>query len=55
MLIEKTKGRLIRTDEGLVSDSKATKLRKSLSAADAKSLKKNFKHGALYHEYTISG
>jgi beta-lactamase superfamily II metal-dependent hydrolase len=53
MLIEKTKGRLIRTDEGLVSDSKAVKLRKSLSVADAKTLKENFKHGALYHEYTI--
>jgi hypothetical protein len=52
-LIEKTNGRLIRTDEGLVSDSKALKLRKSLSATDAKALKKNFKHGALYHEYTI--
>ncbi|MDQ3109605.1 MAG: hypothetical protein M3R17_06885 [Bacteroidota bacterium] len=53
VLIEKTKGRLIRTDEGLATDLKAAKLRKSLSATEIKALKKNFKHGILFHEYTI--
>ncbi len=52
-LIEKTKGRLMRTDEGLVTHSKAATLRKTLSKADAKALKTNFKKDALYCEYVI--
>jgi hypothetical protein len=53
VLIEKTKGRMLRTDESWVTDSKAVKLRKSLSATEANELKKNFKKGECYYEYTI--
>ncbi|CAN5904586.1 hypothetical protein BH11BAC7_BH11BAC7_04610 [soil metagenome] len=52
-LIEKTKGRLVRTDEGLVTHAKAVKLRKALSAADAKELKADFKKDGIYCEYVI--
>jgi hypothetical protein len=54
VLIEKTKGRLIRTDEGLVEDPRAEKLRGLLPAADIDSFNKAFKKGPCYVEYTIA-
>lgn len=53
VLINKTKGRLIRTDEGLVTDTQAKKLRANLSTGEKKDLQNNFKEGPCYYEYTV--
>lgn len=52
-LIEKTKGRLIRTDEGLAKDERAEKLRDELSASDKADFKKSFKKGSRYVEFEV--
>jgi len=54
-LIEKTKGRLVRTDEGIVTDERAVNLRKLLSKSESDDFKKNFKQGSCYMEYTVNG
>jgi hypothetical protein len=54
-LIEKTNGRLIRTDEGPVSDARAVALRKDLSKPQVDVFRKNLKEGGCYYEYTIKG
>jgi beta-lactamase superfamily II metal-dependent hydrolase len=54
-LIEKTKGRLIRTDTGLVTDNNAGGLRNLLSSTDKNNFTKNLKKGSCYYEYTVKG
>jgi hypothetical protein len=55
VLIEKTKGRLIRADEGLVLDKKAKQYRASLSKKDTLALEQNYRKGPCYFEYTVNG
>jgi hypothetical protein len=52
-LIKKTKGRLVRTDEGPVSDTTAKNLRKQLSSTEKKLWNKNIVAGPNYFEYTV--
>jgi hypothetical protein len=54
-IINGAKGRVVRTDQGVVTDPTAAKLRKQLSAADQNDFKKRFRTGDCYFEYTISG
>jgi hypothetical protein len=53
VLIEKTRGRLIRTDEGIVTHNKAKTLRSKLSETDRKGFEKSFKKGSCFVEYTV--
>ena len=53
VLIEKTRGRLIRTDEGIITHSKARSLRSQLSESDRRGFEKSFKKGSCFVEYTI--
>ncbi len=55
ILIEKTKGRLVRTDVGLVKDNNAQALFDALPASDKKDFQHSFKKGAVYYEYTVKG
>lgn len=55
VLIEKTRGRLVRTDVGLVQEPKALVERKKLNAREKASLKKDLKEGPNYFEFTIKG
>lgn len=55
VLIDKTKGRLVRTDEGIITDPRAKKLREQLSASAKKEFENSFKQGSCYVEYTIKG
>jgi ribonuclease BN (tRNA processing enzyme) len=54
-LIAKTKGRLVRTDQGMVTDERAVKVRKLLSKNETADFKKNFREGSCYFEYTVDG
>ena len=54
VLLEKTKGRVIRLDEGVVKTPEAVAQRKKLSANAAKEFKKSQGIGAFYVEYTLS-
>lgn len=54
-IITGAKGRVVRTDQGVVTDSTAATLRKQLSATDQEEFKKRFRPGSCYFEYTISG
>lgn len=54
VLIEKTRGKMVRTDEGLVTDAAAKKLRLQSPAAETKEFQKNFKKGPCYFEYTVN-
>jgi hypothetical protein len=53
VLIEKTKGRLVRTDEGKVTAAKAVKLRTALTPSENREFEKSLKKGACFYEYTI--
>ena len=53
VLISKTRGRLVRTDMGLVTDHNAPELRDQLSGSAKLDLKTNFKKGSCYFEYTV--
>jgi beta-lactamase superfamily II metal-dependent hydrolase len=55
VLIEKSKGRLVRTDVGLIDDAKAVQERKKLKATDRNAFMKALKKGANYFEFTIKG
>jgi hypothetical protein len=55
VLIDKTKGRVIRTDQGLIKAVRAKKLRDELSAADKKELKSSFKKGDCFTEFEVKG
>lgn len=52
-LIQKTRGRLSRIDEGIVNDHGAKDLREDLSATDQQTFKKKMKVTPLYIEYTL--
>lgn len=52
-LIEHTKGRLIRLDEGVITDARAEKLRNELSAGDRKKFQKAYRKGSCWQEFTI--
>jgi len=54
-LIEKTKGRVVRTDVGLIDDPRAQRLRGLLPAADINAFTNAFRKGSCYVEYTING
>lgn len=54
-LIGKTKGRIVRTDEGIISDTDAKKQRSMLSATDNKEFQKNVVKGSCYYEFTVKG
>lgn len=53
VLKEKTRGRLVRTDMGLINDARALAERKKLSAKEKKELEKQLVKGKNYYEYTI--
>jgi len=52
-LIEKAKGRVVRTDQGLITDATAKSLRNQLSGDDQSNFKKQFQSGPNYFEYSI--
>jgi hypothetical protein len=52
-IIEKARGRVVRTDKGLIMDGGAVQLRSKLSAADKAAFQKKFKTGKNYFEYTV--
>jgi hypothetical protein len=52
-IVEKAKGRVVRTDKGLINDGGADTERSKLSAADKKAFVNNFKTGATYFEYVV--
>ncbi|MFI5171115.1 MAG: hypothetical protein ACHQFW_01935 [Chitinophagales bacterium] len=52
-IIEKTKGRVVRTDIGLIQTYKAKKLRSALPESKKSELRKLYKKGPNYCEYTI--
>jgi len=54
-IIEKAKGRVVRTDKGLIMDGGADQLRSKLPAADKSAFQKKFKVGKNYFEYTVNG
>lgn len=54
VLIEKTKGRLVRTDEGLIKKAAAQKLRAQLPASEQKEFARALQKGTLFYEYSIS-
>jgi hypothetical protein len=54
-IIAAAKGRVVRTDQGLVTDPTAVALRNQLSAADKASFKNQYRTGPCYFEYTITG
>lgn len=54
-LIEKTKGRLVRTDEGIVTDERAKKMRNLLPKTALEDFNSHFKKGSCYMEYTVRG
>jgi hypothetical protein len=49
------KGRVVRTDEGIITDTTAAALRKQLTAADQMDFKNKYRTGDCYFEYTITG
>lgn len=55
VLIEKAKGRIIRTDEGVITEPKAKEKRNQLSTADKSEFEKSFRQGSCFMEYTIKG
>jgi hypothetical protein len=55
VLIEKTKGRIVRTDEGIITDERAEKLRSLLSAKERKAFVEGVVKGDCYFEYAING
>jgi hypothetical protein len=54
-LITKTQGRVIRTDEGIITKANAKKLRNKLKAKQQKEFQDGFVKGACFVEYTING
>jgi hypothetical protein len=54
VLIEKTKGRLVRTDEGPVTHKTARQYRAAMSKKDAQAFQKNLTKGPNYYEYTVA-
>lgn len=55
VLIEKTKGRLLRTDEGAVTAAKAKTLRAGLTSQEKAAFKKAYVKGDKFVEFTIKG
>ncbi len=55
VLITKTQGRIIRTDEGMITKANAVKLRAKLNAKQKKEFETGFVKGSCYMEYTING
>lgn len=55
VLIDKTKGRIIRTDEGVITKVSAKKMRDQLSSAQKKAFKDSFSKGKCWVEYRIDG
>lgn len=53
-LVTKTQGRVIRTDEGIITMARAKKLRGKLDAAQKKEFESMFKKGSCFMEYTIN-
>ena len=54
VLIEKTRGRLVRTDIGLIDDPRAVAERKKLSNRERTAFQKALGHGPNYVEFTIT-
>lgn len=52
-LIRRTKGRILRTDEGVVADPRAKKLREQLSVEERNHFKKAAVSSGLFVEYTL--
>jgi beta-lactamase superfamily II metal-dependent hydrolase len=55
VLIEKTKGRIVRTDEGIITDERAEKLRSLLSAKERRAFVEGVVKGDCFFEYAING
>ena len=55
VLIEKTKGRIIRTDEGVITKASAEQMRNQLSSVEKKAFKDSYSKGKCFVEYRIDG
>jgi hypothetical protein len=55
VLKEKTRGRVVRTDVGLINDAKALQERKKLTARERSVFTKALIEGDNYFEFTITG
>lgn len=55
VLVEKSRGRLVRTDIGLVQEARAKKLRGELSAKEKKAFTDSFTKGPFWVEYVVKG
>ena len=55
VLIEKTNGRVVRTDEGVITKPSAVEKRKGLGAAEKSAFEKGLKKGKFWVEYGIKG
>ena len=55
VLIQKTRGRLVRTDVGLVKEAKAVLERKKLSTSERNAFNKSFEEGENWVGYTVKG
>ncbi|KIC89123.1 hypothetical protein HY58_18610 [Flavihumibacter sp. ZG627] len=55
VLIEKSRGRLVRTDVGVIQDARAKKFRAELKASEKKEFTDSFKKGPNWVEYVIKG
>jgi beta-lactamase superfamily II metal-dependent hydrolase len=53
-LVTKTQGRVIRTDEGIITMARAKKLRGKLDATQKKEFEDMYKKGSCYVEYTVN-
>jgi beta-lactamase superfamily II metal-dependent hydrolase len=53
VITDKTKGRTIRTDEGIIKSARAKNLRGALSATKLKAFTQAFRDGGFYKEFTI--
>jgi beta-lactamase superfamily II metal-dependent hydrolase len=52
-LIDKTKGRIVRTDEGVIKDASAVKMRQLLPRSVSSDFNNNVQEKPLYFEYTV--
>ncbi len=55
VLIEKSRGRLVRTDVGVIQDARAKKFRAEMKASEKKEFTDSFKKGPNWVEYVIKG
>ena len=54
-IINAAQGRVVRTDQGIITDPTAVSMRDQLHAAEQVDFKSKYRKGQRYHEYTITG